>query len=704
MPAKRRPGRFRRWLLRPAIWGVVVALTIILLVVQLALESEYARWYARNLIERGLEGYLHREVEIEAVDFDLLPLSVEVRGLTIGSDREGDPPFATVERILVDADVGGWDRPLVTLRLVRVERPRIHLDYRAPGDHNMLRIQRGPRARAPEERPVRLAIAHLEVVNGELSLEQRRIPLDLTAHRFEGVLAGGEGFRLQGRATAQDVEIQLPNGRPFLGSLGVKLGLERGKGRILDALVMGPDVAARVTGYFNWKGDKEVVLEVEAEGRAAFFREIGYLDDRIRGPFSLTGGLTWRQEAWGFRGDLTSPALQVFGRRVEEVSGLVSGDRNGIRVDLHHGHYGQGEVRGVINARTRREDRSMEVDLVLDAVDLQRIVDDQGIPVQGLRGKVSGVLDYRFGFGEASRGQGWADLRIEAVPLEAPGSPGSSGLPVQGAAPLLIDQGVIRTEAGHLTSEAQRLLAEGYYDLSTSTGHFEYEIVSERIGELVRLLPLVEEDGTLPIWLPEVGRGELEGELELGPDGPRTHMRLALGDARAEGIAADEVRGGFVFGRAGLEDLRLELLRPGAGMIVTGDVPTGDSGAFPFALALDAAGWPVGEARSWLPFPLPLEGRVFGSLVLGGSPEALSGRLDARVEEAHLAGIAADSLDLVLDFTPERVDFERAVLHCPAGDVRLAGGFEPPSGRLDLELESDLMDLSREPLAAGIWV
>ena len=72
-----RPGRLRRWVLRPAVWALA-ALALAIALARLFLASDFARERARDLLEARLADALERPVRIGRVDFSLLPLGLVV--------------------------------------------------------------------------------------------------------------------------------------------------------------------------------------------------------------------------------------------------------------------------------------------------------------------------------------------------------------------------------------------------------------------------------------------------------------------------------------------------------------------------------------------------------------------------------------------------------------------------------------------------
>ncbi|TNF72085.1 MAG: hypothetical protein EP299_10280, partial [Acidobacteria bacterium] len=429
--AERRHGRFRRWLLRPAMWGIALV-AILVFCAGVFLRSEFLSELIRERVVIEAERFLEREVVIDTFDFGLLPLWVEVTGARIGGPDPDDPPILEIERVFVEAELFGWRQPAVALRQVRVDSPLVRLDVFEEGGRNWPRFGKQPRA-APRRVPLQITIDYLAVEDGVFELDHEKIPLALTARAVQGFMSGGPGLHIQGRVAAQEVEVTLPKARPFLGAVGLKVGVDPGKIEIAGGRVSGPDITAAIQGHAGWKDDREITVRVQAAGSTSFFRQIGYLEDQVEGPFTFEGGVVWRPKNVDIQGELRSPSLRVLDRRVDDVVLTATGTEKSFRLGLKNAIYGGGRLVGGVTFDDTTDQRTMEVDLALEGVDLERLLDDQKIPVDGLAGRVYGVFDYRFEVGRAQQGVGWADLKIEPPDVE------SEALAVTGTVPVSIE-------------------------------------------------------------------------------------------------------------------------------------------------------------------------------------------------------------------------------------------------------------------------
>ena len=73
---KRRHGRVRRWMVRPAMWTIALAAVVLWALISFVQSERFGSFVARQ-IEQGAEAYLEREVSIEGLRVKVLPLGAE---------------------------------------------------------------------------------------------------------------------------------------------------------------------------------------------------------------------------------------------------------------------------------------------------------------------------------------------------------------------------------------------------------------------------------------------------------------------------------------------------------------------------------------------------------------------------------------------------------------------------------------------------
>ncbi len=683
-------GRLRRWVVRPVVWAVA-ALALLLGLARLFVGSDFARERLRDLLEARLADALARPVTIAGVDFELLPLGIVVDGLTIASDRAGEPPLATVRRLTLEGELDGFRRSEVVLRTVAIEGLDLFLEFRADGSDNLPR----PGSRATPGRQLALRIDGLTITDSQVTVAERKAPVDVRARAVVARLVGLGRTDLAGSVVAQQVELGLPRAQPLPLALAAKVKLLSDRLEILSARVSGPELSASVSGRIGWRKATRVELAGRVEAAGALVDRLGYLHGEIAGPVRFDGGFEWRREAWGFRGEVASPGLDLFGYRVDELAGTIAGEARTIRLDLTQGRFAGGAASGYFAVDLEPGRYPARLDLALEGADLERILERFSVPISGLAGEVSGPFRYDFDLVDAERGAGGGEFRI--LPATEPGA----RVPATGSALLRLDDGRVELPAIELATPGQRVTASGFYALTDARGVFDLEAQSEDLGELVRLLPFAE-PGSL--WQPTAGTGLVSGRIEVTPRGFAAELDLACAGVEAPGFAATRLSGSLRATERALESLDLELERPGGRLLLAGRVPyaAGAPGvaAEGLDLRLSVDGWPVESARPWLPFALPLEGRALGTVTLSGALDRLAGRVDAVVAPARLTGVDFDRLEMALAWDPDRLLVERAALSAPAGTADASGTLRFADGALDFTATAPALDLGAAPFAA----
>lgn len=683
------PGRLRRWVLRPAVWSLA-ALALLLGLGRLFLGSELARERARDLLVARLADALDRAVTIDRVDFSLLPLGLTVDGLRIASDRAGEPPLATVRRLVLEGDLEGFRRSELVLRTVAIDGLDLRLEFRPDGTDNLPR----PRRSGATTRQLALRVDGLSIADSAVTVAERRAKVDVRARAVAARLAGLGRTDLVGSVAAQEIELGLPKATPVGLALAARVRLLSDRLEIEAARVSGPDFAAQVSGRIGWKSATRIELAGQVESSGAFVDRLGYLHGEIAGPIAFDGGFEWRREAWGFRGEVTSPGLDLFGFRLDDLAGSVAGEERTIRFDLARGRFEGGQASGSFAVDLEPGSYPARLDLALDGAELERVLARFSVPIAGLAGEVSGPFRYDFDLTDAERGEGGGDFRI--LPATAPGA----RVPATGGALLRLTGGRVELPAIELATPGQRVTASGAYDLVARRGSFDLETQSEDLGELVRLLPIAE-PGSL--WQPTSGTGLVSGRIEIAPRGFAADLELACAAVEAPGFSAGRLTGSVSVTERAVEALDLLLENPGARLALAGRLPFEEpapgAAAGELDLRLRAEGWPVESAAPWLPFELPLAGRAQGTLALGGSLARLTGRLDATVTEASTAGLELGRLTVALGWDGDRLELERATVAALAGAVEASGELRFADGGLDLVASSPALDLAAPPFS-----
>lgn len=684
--------RIRRWVVRPIFWFLVLA-ALLALGLRSFLASDFVAERVARIAERELSRVLGRPVQIGRLSFELLPASVEVHDLLVPSDSRADPPLLTVRTLRVEIDTDAIRNDLVDLQTVRASGVKMNLVLREDGSDNL------PRFPASDGKKGRFAvrIGGLFVEDGELDLGDRRVPLDLRARAVFARLVGLGGTDLQGSVTAQEVETTLPGAIPWPATVSGKIRVEHDRIEILQARVASAALDARVSGTIGWVGGTHGDLRCLVRTSAGWLDERGYLDGEIRGDLRFDGGVRFARREMRVEGELSSPALTLFGVTLDELSGRVSGDLDRFELAVERGNYRGGILGGGFAVELDGADPEGQLDLQVEGAPLRPLLDDLGLPDFRVAANAHGDLNYRFPFRRASRGVGSASLELVAD-SDASSGRAADGIAADGVLGLEIRDEQFRIVELALHAGEQTIDGSGEFALAGGGGRFDAVVHSGALGELAALQPFVAVEPA-PLWLPTDGIGELELHVQLGERDTAVAMGLDLTQVTAPGLRADRVRGRLVVDGSSVHELDLVAEKGRARARVAGALSLAEGLATTEGLDVTLERWPVEETLPWSPLALPLAGPVDARVVLRGPFDALSGEISGTVSPVTVASVAAERLEVALQWDDERLLVERADLVAPAGRLAAAGRMLFADQALDFHVSTDGLDLGLPPFS-----
>ena len=292
-PVRRRPGRLRRWVVRPFVWGLVL-LAVLIVALLFFLQSRYARHQVAARLIAAVSEKIGRPVQVGDVDYTFFPLSLELRDVVIPGPGPGDPAVARIPLARVQATWRDLRQRIVRLDQVEAVRPHIYVRIEPDGTTNLPRWRTGPRG----PRRFEVQIGRILVEDGTFQLNEQRVHLQVDAKavwaRVTGQAdrAGEGGERLDARVTAQEVVTRLPDANPWPATVSARATLipSEGRIRIAQARIAGPDLQAQATGEVLYRGaEKRVALDLDARGETPLLNRLGYLQEPIEGPLRVPG-------------------------------------------------------------------------------------------------------------------------------------------------------------------------------------------------------------------------------------------------------------------------------------------------------------------------------------------------------------------------------------------------------------------------------
>jgi translocation and assembly module TamB len=289
--------------------GLVLAVALLGAIIALGSYVRTARfhtWVCGRVVA-ALEQITGGRVELQSFTWNLWELQFEARNLTIhGREGAGEVPYAHVERLLLRARLLPLARSRMALRYLELDRPTIHLIVYPDGATNQPRPQvPGKPSPAPVERVFDLGIRQLRLDRGVFLLNDRPLPLEMSAEdiefslswvrqedRYDGQLWLGRCLAHYGQAGA------------FPTSVAARFRLWRNRVR-LDSGEIGLEWASlKLAGEvqdFHWP---TVHLDYVAEADAARLGSLLQVPELRRGRIAASGELTAIESRWVSQGKL----------------------------------------------------------------------------------------------------------------------------------------------------------------------------------------------------------------------------------------------------------------------------------------------------------------------------------------------------------------------------------------------------------------
>src|SRR6267142_383412 len=210
-----RPKRRRRHLL------VLLVLLSMLGGLLLYVRSDSFHEIVRRRVIAELEAVTGGKAEVDSITWTLLSLKFEIRGLTIhGEEGPGQIPFLHADRLTAQARIVSFFSQRIGLRSLVIEDPVVHLIVRPDGSTNQPARGLG----GIEDRPLQalfdLDIGRIEISNGELVLNEKKLAFDLGGDRFAANLSYSKtDGAYSGNIAAADLAVRYQKKTPLHGSL-----------------------------------------------------------------------------------------------------------------------------------------------------------------------------------------------------------------------------------------------------------------------------------------------------------------------------------------------------------------------------------------------------------------------------------------------------------------------------------------------------
>ena len=228
-----KPPLKKKWRFRRLDLFVTVLLFVLFVSLALYLSSDAFRDVVRRKVVAELERTTGGKVELQSFTWRLSRLEFEAKGLTIhGLEGPGQIPYVHADRLYAQAQIISLFSRKFGVKSVTIDHPVIHLIVYADGTTSQ------PRPKISNEQNVveslfDLAVGHLQLNNGELLVNDRKIPFELAGEKFNAgmkYLRSDESY--EGNASIASLSMHYGDFQPLHGDLDVQFLLRRSQAEI----------------------------------------------------------------------------------------------------------------------------------------------------------------------------------------------------------------------------------------------------------------------------------------------------------------------------------------------------------------------------------------------------------------------------------------------------------------------------------------
>ncbi len=305
MPDKNANPKKRRWL--RLLMVVVVVLCVLIAAGWWYLSSGSFHAWVRARVIADLEQMTGGRVELNSLSWKFPRLEIETRDLTIhGLEPATEIPYAHVDRVLIHARVISWWGRKVRLRSVELDRPVFHLIVNPDGTTNQPtpKVQRKS-AQGPVDELFDVGIRRLEIRDGLLVVNDRAMPLDLSAGDLDFAMSyAPRERRYDGNLKLGKIDLAQPGSPPLSGVGDVQFSLWRNRAEIKSMHLKSGASDVRASGAVRDFNQPRIDLTYDA---AIDFRQIAQLTNtpEVRGGMlSLNGQASWKADSLSSNGKL----------------------------------------------------------------------------------------------------------------------------------------------------------------------------------------------------------------------------------------------------------------------------------------------------------------------------------------------------------------------------------------------------------------
>lgn len=695
-----RIGRHKRWQ-----FGLGILLLLIAMFAAWFLTSDGFRNFVRGRIVNRIEEASGGRVELKAFRWNLSQMEFEADDLTIhGKEKPGEQAFAHFDRMYAQVKVISFFRREVDLQYLSITGPSLHLIVYPDGTTN----QPIPRIKNERNNPVQpifdLAVGKLQLQQGELVLNEQRIPVDFDANDVSlGMTYDVPAKRFDGAMHVGRAEAKLKDWRPLPLRAELVFSLFESRAQVKSLKLISGRSQVEATGDVHdfLKPLAELGYKAHLDTRelaaAARLRSVS------GGTVDLDG-----QGRWSLEHFASSGKAQVHGLvysdsvvRAASIDGstLYSADEQ--RLSLAHiaarifqgSATGTAEVNGWLEGAKSSSNGS--ADLQVQGIRLQPVAEavaTRKLPLDklNLAGQTSGSV--KASWRKPSEIVAKLDLRVDPLPVIQPGQ-----LPTTANLDGTYFAKSESLQLDHLdaTTPSTNIVANG--TLGSEQAQLKVALNSQRITEFE---PLIEAIGGPDSPLLLNGAAKFQGTITGRFKSPTLvgHVELHdfstvlpgnVGNTNSQVVRWDALVGELHYSPDQLSLARSSLQRGKANVLFDGS-STLQNGKFTesssVTLRANVRGAEVVDLQALAGYHYPVSGRLDASLQMSGTRTSLTGGAHLQLNDAVAYGEPIRSSSLDFHFAGKDIEARNLRVIGKAGGVSGGGAFNLKNSRFTFDL------------------
>lgn len=684
------------------------------------LNTNFAHRYLLRLVIEQAQEAISGPVEIGSVSFHLRPMSADFYRITVrGSQPSAVLPLFIADRVGIRLRLHPFQRRKWTIENLALDHPAMHLLISSNGRSNL--PQSNNRASGASPSPFDLAIGHLEINQGELFYNDRRIPIaadvrDLNARAEYHVLAKSYHATL----SYLDGRVRYGSLNPFTHQLQVSLtadaagvaieslALEAGTSWVKAQGTIGGYRASQINGTYEASvsaADLTQLLPPAGSHQSISGRinTHGTASYRSRENRQALDTLTMSGEVSGSAATFISPRFRVAMQSVAAEYVLDHGNLNvrQLEAELLGGHL---SGRGSISQLSGRAAARMEADVRgISLSALQSAVQLESLPDVRVHGTADGNIRATWN-GSMNNVQLLSKASLAGTVAPSPGSPYGASFPVSGALQAAYDASkrTIAFRDSRLNTNHSRLTLDGSFGNDADVQINARSDDLREVGLMVlafRPASSVGQAGSSPSPLLKLaGQGSFEGLVKGPLANPEIAGSLQGTNVRVGGTTIAGLRGAVRASRDGLVARQAELGIGSRGRAEF-DASIGlQNWAFapaqPVKLILTAEQLSLSDLQNIAGRQYPISGSVAASLSINGTGQNPNAQGNLRLTQAELWRQPVKDLSIGLKNAGDSLE---AILHIqiPAGAASGTLRYDPKSQDYDLQANSSQVQLNQ---------